>query len=111
MVNCTNCQYPNEDTARFCQNCGQILKQVCPNCATPNDSSALFCKNCGNALSEAAEKPQPVLPASTRTPAPQKTLLSGRRVVTIMFADVKGSTTLAEKLDPEEWTEIMNGTF
>ena len=26
-----------------------------------------------------------------------------RRVVTILFCDVKGSTTMAEKLDPEEW--------
>jgi class 3 adenylate cyclase/tetratricopeptide (TPR) repeat protein len=31
--------------------------------------------------------------------------------VTVLFCDVKGSTTLAESLDPEEWTEIMNGAF
>ena len=34
-----------------------------------------------------------------------------RRVVTILFCDVKGSTAAAEKLDPEDWTEIMNGAF
>jgi class 3 adenylate cyclase/tetratricopeptide (TPR) repeat protein len=34
-----------------------------------------------------------------------------RRVVTILFCDVKGSTEAAEQLDPEEWTEIMNGAF
>ncbi|HLF88899.1 MAG TPA: adenylate/guanylate cyclase domain-containing protein [Anaerolineales bacterium] len=34
-----------------------------------------------------------------------------RRTVTILFCDVKGSTALAEQLDPEEWTEIMNGAF
>jgi predicted ATPase/class 3 adenylate cyclase len=34
-----------------------------------------------------------------------------RRNVTILFCDVKGSTTLAEQLDPEEWAEIMNGAF
>ncbi|RLT37395.1 MAG: hypothetical protein DWI57_13750 [Chloroflexi bacterium] len=34
-----------------------------------------------------------------------------RRVVTMLFCDVKGSTAAAEKLDPEEWTEIINVAF
>ncbi|MGH3690476.1 MAG: ATP-binding protein [Microbacterium sp.] len=34
-----------------------------------------------------------------------------RRIVTMLFCDVKGSTAMAEKLDPEEWAEIMNGAF
>jgi class 3 adenylate cyclase/tetratricopeptide (TPR) repeat protein len=29
----------------------------------------------------------------------------------MLFCDVKGSTAAAEKLDPEEWAEIMNGAF
>jgi class 3 adenylate cyclase/tetratricopeptide (TPR) repeat protein len=34
-----------------------------------------------------------------------------RRVVSMLFCDVKGSTAAAEQLDPEEWTEIINGAF
>jgi len=34
-----------------------------------------------------------------------------RRVVTVLFCDVKGSTTMAERLDPEEWAEIMSEAF
>ncbi len=34
-----------------------------------------------------------------------------RRIVTMLFCDVKGSTSAAGKLDPEEWTEIINGAF
>jgi class 3 adenylate cyclase len=34
-----------------------------------------------------------------------------RRMVTILFSDVKGSTQMAENLDPEEWVEIMEGAF
>jgi class 3 adenylate cyclase/tetratricopeptide (TPR) repeat protein len=34
-----------------------------------------------------------------------------RRVVTILFCDVVGSTTLAEQMDPEVWTGIMNTVF
>jgi class 3 adenylate cyclase/tetratricopeptide (TPR) repeat protein len=34
-----------------------------------------------------------------------------RRIVTILFSDVKGSTSMAENLDPEEVMEIMDGAF
>ena len=36
---------------------------------------------------------------------------SERRLVTCLFADVTGSTHLAETMDPEEWTDIMNRGF
>lgn len=34
-----------------------------------------------------------------------------RRVVTILFCDVTGSTAMAESLDPEDWAEIMHQAF
>ncbi len=34
-----------------------------------------------------------------------------RRVITMLFCDVTGSTSMAEQLDPEEWAEIMNEAF
>ena len=34
-----------------------------------------------------------------------------RRVVTLLFCDIQGSTALAETHDPEEWTEIVNAAF
>ncbi len=38
--------------------------------------------------------------------------LSGeRKVVTALFADVVGSTAMAEQMDAEDWTEMMNGAF
>jgi predicted ATPase/class 3 adenylate cyclase len=43
---------------------------------------------------------------------PKTAPLSGeRRIVTILFCDVTGSTALAESMDPEAWTEIMNAIF
>ena len=39
------------------------------------------------------------------------TMVGERRVLTILFCDIQGSTAAAEKLDPEEWTEIINGAF
>lgn len=34
-----------------------------------------------------------------------------RRIITVLFCDVAGSTALAEQFDPEEWAEIMNEAF
>ncbi len=38
-------------------------------------------------------------------------MVGERRIVTMLFCDVKGSTSAAEQLDPEDWTEIINGAF
>jgi class 3 adenylate cyclase len=38
-------------------------------------------------------------------------MVGERRVVTMLFCDVKGSTAAAESLDPEEWSEIINPSF
>ena len=38
-------------------------------------------------------------------------MVGERRVVTMLFCDLNGSTAAAERLDPEDWTEIMNGAF
>jgi class 3 adenylate cyclase len=55
------------------------------------------------------------LTAAVPTPLADKmraAKLSGeRKVITALFADVVGSTTMAEKMDPEDWTEMMNGAF
>ena len=41
----------------------------------------------------------------------RNTMAGERRVITMLFCDVKGSTAAAEKVDPEIWTDIMNGVF
>jgi len=38
-----------------------------------------------------------------------KALPGQRKPVTILFADIVGSTAIAEKLDPEEWKEVVQG--
>jgi class 3 adenylate cyclase len=49
--------------------------------------------------------------APERTDAKGPALVGERRVVTALFCDVVNSTSLAEQLDPEEWTEFMNSVF
>jgi class 3 adenylate cyclase len=42
---------------------------------------------------------------------PQRAATSERRPLTILFADIAGSTTIAEKLDPEDWTVLVQRAF
>ena len=55
------------------------------------------------------------LAASVPAPLAEKmhaARLSGeRKVVTALFADVVGSTAMAEQMDAEDWTEMMNKAF
>ena len=48
---------------------------------------------------------------SSSTAAPQRAATSERRPLTILFADLAGSTAIAEKLDPEDWTVIVGKAF
>ncbi|HJR79914.1 MAG TPA: adenylate/guanylate cyclase domain-containing protein [Anaerolineales bacterium] len=41
----------------------------------------------------------------------RNSMMGERRVITMLFCDVKGSTAAAEQVDPEIWTDIMNGVF
>jgi predicted ATPase/class 3 adenylate cyclase len=41
----------------------------------------------------------------------RNSMLGERRIITILFCDVKGSTAAAEKVDPEIWSDIINNVF
>ena len=66
----------------------------CPSCGEENADKARFCQNCATPLGEAEGIAPDV-----------------RRVVTIVFADVTGSTSLGERLDPEALRRVMGRYF
>src|SRR5205809_611597 len=101
-MRCLNCQTLNPKNAKFCLECGTRLV-VCPNCSTVNPPAAKFCIECGSALLKREGE------TSTATRTSSETLLPAeeRRVVTIMFADITGSTPLADRLDPEDMRAIL----
>jgi predicted ATPase/class 3 adenylate cyclase len=100
-------------------NCGKPLNITCSNCSFVNSPQAKFCINCGNRLSaEITTEGDPIQRHIPKAFAEKlelarkaQTMQGERRIVTILFCDVKGSTALAEQLDPEEWAEIMNQAF
>jgi len=65
----------------------------CPSCHESVDDSARFCPACGARLGEAAKES------------------SERRLVTILFADLVGSTQLTSSLDAEAVRETARGWF
>lgn len=90
----------------------------CPRCESSVSADARFCMNCGEALAaptQADEARQARVSAATPAPLVEKMraakLTGERKPVTALFADVVGSTTLAEQMDPEDWTQMMNGAF
>ncbi len=87
----------------------------CPSCGAQNPDSAKFCNQCGARLGAAA-------PAPARTPYTPRHLaekvlkaraaLQGeRKRVTVLFADIKGSTKLAEQAGAEAWHGILDRFF
>jgi class 3 adenylate cyclase/tetratricopeptide (TPR) repeat protein len=65
---------------------------TCPSCGRENGADARFCSACGASL------------AATATGETRKT-------VTVLFADVTGSTELGERLDPESFRRVMARYF
>ncbi len=117
---CSACGHATESGARFCAQCGSPVVRACPVCKHPVEPDARFCSNCGAAL---ADGPRPAderglsryvpetLLRKIRTARDGGAMRGERRTVTMLFADIQGSTAAAERLDPEEWAEIVNGAF
>ncbi len=89
-------------------------KATCANCGAAIRAKDRFCAKCGTPIA-AAQAPQPTsAPTSASLQVSAETadaLLEQRKVVTILFADLSGSTPLAEKLDPEELRGILGSYF
>jgi class 3 adenylate cyclase/tetratricopeptide (TPR) repeat protein len=91
---------------------------ICPSCGTDNPDGARFCNACGTRL-DAGGGAGPALDsflprellAKLEAAREGRAMEGERRVVTMLFCDVKGSTAMAETMDPEDWSEIMNGAF
>src|SRR5213592_734266 len=65
---------------------------TCPSCGAKQAPDARFCSNCGAPLQILDEQQE-------------------RRIVTVLFADVAGSTALGERLDPEDVRRVQAELF
>ncbi|TMK64426.1 MAG: hypothetical protein E6G52_06325, partial [Actinobacteria bacterium] len=89
---CPTCGHENDAGQRFCGSCGSRLVLTCEVCGGANPLDSRFCGNCGADL----------LASTASEPSGEE-----RRVVTILFADLVGFTSRAERLDPEDVRAIL----
>jgi class 3 adenylate cyclase len=118
MSRCPQCNHENPPGARFCNGCGARAELACAQCSQVNPSGSRFCNGCGAKLGDPAPAgPQPRF-TSPESYTPKhlaerilnsKTALEGeRKQVTVLFADMKGSTELLADRDPEEARKILD---
>jgi predicted ATPase/class 3 adenylate cyclase len=91
-VVCSHCGSVVPASFRFCGACGQPLTATCRRCGAPLSAGLGSCDTCGSPVDPA------VADASLREPE----LSVQRRVVSVLAADLEGSTRLATTLDAEE---------
>ncbi len=119
-MRCPQCQTENPETRKFCRECGKKLVIVCPECETENPPADKFCGDCGHDLRKPKEtKPLDYDRPDSYTPkhlakkilSTRSSIEGERKLVTVMFADVAGFTSMSEKLDPEAVHEVLDGCF
>ena len=84
---CGRCGESSRDGARFCGSCGERLNPRCATCDAELSPGVRFCEACGAPVAA---------PVGAAEPAEQ-----ARKTVTVVFADMVGSTSLQEHMDPE----------
>jgi class 3 adenylate cyclase/tetratricopeptide (TPR) repeat protein len=95
---CASCGAANPDGYRFCGQCAAALDaSTCPSCGASNPAGQRFCGNCG------APQDAGGSPAS----AP----IDERKLATVLFADVVGFTSLADRTDPELVARMVDTAF
>src|SRR6266545_4974297 len=85
---CPTCATENEPGRKFCAECGGPLALACPSCGSANSLAA-----------QVASLPTTAAPVSER------------RLVSVLFADLVGFTTISESRDAEEVRELLSRYF
>jgi len=95
-VKCAACSHENRDGAKFCEECATPLARLCASCGAELRPTAKFCDECG--APSAGSTAQPKRPVEAA---------GARKVVTVVFADLIGSTALHERVDAESARRLM----
>ena len=101
---CSNCGTENKARRKFCLQCGSSLAAACATCGSPLEAEARFCGECGAPVGRIGAAAVPAV----AVPVPP---VAERRLVSVLFADLVGFTTLAEGRDAEDTRELLSQYF
>src|SRR5215471_19872703 len=105
-MNCPACGHGNPDGAKFCNQCAKPLPLVCPKCGALNPVGSKFCNECAAQLTSTSQfaktKITEQIHSEIQIKAEQIDSASAsdgeRKMVTALFADIKGSMELMQDL-------------
>ncbi len=101
----------NAPGKRFCRSCGTSLATACPTCGSAVTPDDRFCGECGTPLGAATAVPPGAPAAGVAAPAARIEPATERRLVTVLFADLVGFTTLSEARDSEHVRALLSRYF
>ena len=107
---CSACGADNETGRKFCKECGTALVLICASCSSTNSPDSKFCGECGAALTPPLTPPGAIARQSGPSSATQ-TPTTERRLVSVLFADLVGFTTMSEHRDAEDVRELLSRYF
>jgi len=116
VTRCPTCQHENAAGLKFCGECGARLMAACPSCGAANPPTQKFCGECGTRLAQEPASPRLAAAPVSYTPRhlaekilTSRSVLEGeRKLVTVLFADLKGSMELLADRDPEEARKLLD---
>src|SRR5689334_17356589 len=100
---CPSCGTENLPGKKFCKECGTALAVACGSCGAALVGDEKFCSECGAPVTGA----ETGAPAAVTREAPS----TERRLVSVLFADLVGFTTLSETRDAEEVRALLSRYF
>ena len=99
-MNCAACSSPVAHDSAFCAVCGASVGPRCPRCARQCRTGERFCGLCGADLVTITDGDQP-----------HERRRAERKLVSIVFIDMVGFTSLGHQFDPETVREAMTSFF
>ena len=105
-MRCPRCQHENPPDSKFCLRCGASFGLVCTSCGTELPAGSRFCNKCGTPVKGEPTSQARFTSPETYTPRhlaekilTSRSALEGeRKQVTVLFADLKGSTDLSKSI-------------
>ena len=114
-MTCSTCGAPADPGQKFCGSCGTSLARACPNCGATATATQRFCSECGTGLAAGDGSPTgaitPARGTSAAMPVGDADHVAERRLVTVVFVDLVGSTSIAEGQDAEDVRETLSRYF